>query len=104
MGQHGDEAVAVAGRTAARAWFAFARDANAHFVVDARRNLNFGRDFFENLSAAAARRARMLDHRALAVALRTRRLNAHDAGRLNDATLPTAVAADFASAALSRAG
>src|SRR6185503_20857776 len=87
MRQYRDEAVGIAGRTAAGAWFALAGDSHAHFVVDARRDLNFGCDLFENLTTTAAGRAWMLDHRALAVALRTRCLNAHDAGGLNHPAL-----------------
>jgi len=98
MGQHRDEAVGIAGRAAARAWLAFAGDPHAHFVVDASRNLNFSRDFFQNLAGAAAGGARMLDHRALAVTLRASGLDPHDAGRLNYSALATAIAAYLAAA------
>src|SRR3954468_3822984 len=100
MGQHGNEAVAIAGRAAAGARFAFAADPHPHFVVDACGNLDLSCDFLKNLTAAAAGRARMLDHRALAMALRAGCLDPHDAGGLNDAALTAAVAADFTPAAL----
>src|SRR6478752_2549150 len=104
MRQNGDEAVAVAGRTAAGAGLAFARDPHAHFVVDAGRDLNVSRYLLEHLPGAAAGRARVLNHRALAVALGARRLDSHDAGRLNHPALPAAIAAHFAPAALGSAG
>jgi len=102
--QNGDEAVAVARRAAAGAGFALASDSHSHFVVDACRDLNLGRHLLEHLTGAAAAWARVLDHRALAVALRAGRLNAHDAGRLNHSALATAIAAHFAAAALGSAG
>ena len=46
----------------------------------------------------------MLDHRALAVALRARGLDSHDAGRLNHSALAAAIAAHFAAAAFGGAG
>ena len=94
-----DEAVAVAGRAAVGAGLAFAGDADAHLVVDAGRDLHLGRDFLEHLAAAAAGGAGVLDRRAFAVARGAGGLNAHDAGRLNHAALPAAIAADFAAAA-----
>jgi hypothetical protein len=104
MGQHADEAVAIAGRAAVEAGLAFAGDADAHFVVDAGRDLDFGGDFFEDLAAAATGGAGVLDDRAFAVALRAGGLDADDAGGLDDAALAAAVAADFAAAAIGGAG
>src|SRR3954453_5753143 len=100
MRQNGDEAVAIAGRSAVGARLAFAGDAHAHFVVDTRRDLYFGGNFLEDLSAAAAVRAGGLGHRALAGARRACGLNAHDAGRLDNAALSTAVTAHLAPATL----
>src|SRR3954464_1553161 len=100
MGQHGDEAVAITRRTAARARFAFPADPHAHLIIHAGRDLHFGRHLLEHLPAAAAGRARGLDHRALAMALRARCLDSHDPGRLNHPALSAAVGADFAPATL----
>src|SRR5437868_2567635 len=100
MGQHGNKAVAVTGRSAVWAWLAFACDADAHFVVDAGRDLYFGGHLLENLSASAAVRAGVLDHRALTVAGGAGCLNSHDAGGLDNTSLATAIAADLATASL----
>src|SRR6476619_2497854 len=104
MGQHGDEAVAVAGRAAARARFAFAGNPHSHLIIHTGRDLNLCRHLLEHLTTAAAGRARVLDHRALAMALRACRLDSHDAGRLNHSALTAAVATNFAPAAFGSAG
>src|SRR5438874_10093627 len=102
MRQYGNKTVAIAGRSAIRTGLALAGDPHAHLIIDACRNLHLGRYFSEHLASAAAARARMLDRRTLAMARGASRLNAHDAGRLNDPSLAAAIAAHFAPAALSR--
>src|SRR5438445_6827019 len=103
MRQHRNETVAIAGRAAAGARFAFPGDADAHFVIDAGGNLHFRCNFLEHLPAAAATRAGMFDDGTLTVTLWASRLDANDSGRLDDPTLPAAIAAHFAPAAFGRA-
>src|SRR5207253_3484176 len=102
MWQYRNEAVAVARRSTVWTSLSFAGDAHAHLIIDARGNLHFGRNFLEHLPASPAAWAWVLDRRALAMAGGARRLNPHDAGRLNDPALPAAVATHFAAAAVGR--
>ena len=104
MGEHGDEAVAVARRAAVGTRLALAGDAHPHLVVDAGGDFHFGDDLLELLARAAADGAGVLDRRAFAVALRAGRLHADDAGRLNHAALPAAIGANLAPAALRGTG
>jgi hypothetical protein len=90
-----DEAVSIAAWSAVRARLPFALKPNAHFVVYARRDLDFEFDFMGPESVSIASRAWVADGLATASAYRASGLNPEHARSLDDLASTLALAACF---------
>ena len=80
VGQHANEAVAIARGASVGARFALARNADARIVVHARGNTDIGYHVAQCLPTTVAGGASLLDDRSLPVARGTRGLHADYAG------------------------
>src|ERR1043166_7469844 len=85
-----DENVEVAGRTAARAGFAFTREPDARAILDPCRDVHRERALARDAAGARAGRTRILDHLAPAVTRRTRALHGEEALGMADLAVAAA--------------